>query len=182
MSTAIQPAAKMSATKPDVAHRGARPQRAESSTLPAMTKASIAKVQKLTDLSLAHLPQYPFVTEHKLHAGVYTRTVTIPAPADGLSITTGVLINIPTQLVLIGDVTVYMGEDESPLHVKGWRVLLGSAGRKQAFVSIGAFTMIMLFATKAKTIAECEAEFTDETDLLWPLSDTERHDIQVTEE
>jgi hypothetical protein len=151
-------------------------------TIPAMSPASIAKVGELTARSLRHLAQYPFVTEHRLHAGIYTRTVTIPAPPKGLGITTGVLVKIPTQLILCGDVTVYMGEGEEPLHVNGQKVLLGHAGRKQAFVSKGKFTMTMLFATDAKTVAEAEAQFTDEIELLWPLSDTERHDIVVTGE
>ncbi len=147
-------------------------------TLPAMSEASIAKVRKLTGLSLAKLPQYAFVTEHRLHAGIYARTVTIPA--QGL--VTGVLVKIPTILVLCGDLIVYMGEGEEPMHVTGQKVLLGSAGRKQAFLSETEFTMTMCFATKAKTIAEAEAEFTDEIELLWPLSDTERHDVIVTGE
>lgn len=151
---------------------------AETRVIPAMSDASIAKVRDLTALSLANLPQYPFITEHKLHAGVYTRTVTIPATG----LVTGVLVKIPTQLILCGDLIVYMGEGEEPLHVNGMKVLLGHAGRKQAFLSESEFTMTMLFATKAKTIAEAEHEFTDEIELLWPLSDTERHDIIVTEE
>ena len=150
----------------------------QSAHLPAMTEASIAKVRKLTDLSLKHLPQYPFVTEHRLHAGIYARTVTIP----GNGLVTGVLVKIPTILIICGGVLVYMGEGEEPIQVSGQKVFLGSAGRKQAFLSGSDFTMTMCFATKAKTIAECEAEFTDEIELLWPLSDTERHDVQVTEE
>ncbi len=146
--------------------------------IPAMSPLSIAKVRKLTDLSLANLPQYPFVTEHRLHAGIYARTVTLP----GGSLATGVLVKVPTILILCGDLVVYMGEGEPPLQVNGQRVLLGSAGRKQAFLSASEFTMTMCFATKAKTVAEAEAEFTDEVALLWPLSDKERHDIIVTEE
>jgi hypothetical protein len=150
----------------------------ETSVIPAMSDASIAKVRKLTDLSLEKLKQYPFVTEHRLHAGMYARTVTIPP--NGL--VTGVLVKIPTILILCGDLIVYMGEDEEPMRVNGQRVLLGSAGRKQAFLSASEFTMTMCFATKAKTVAEAEAEFTDEIELLWPLSDADRHDIIVTGE
>jgi hypothetical protein len=146
--------------------------------IPAMSPLAIAKVRELTNLSRANLPQYPFVTEHRLHAGMYARTVTIPATG----LVTGVLVKIPTILILCGDLVVYMGEGEPPLRVNGQRVLLGSAGRKQAFLSQSEFTMTMCFATKAKTVAEAEAEFTDEIELLCPLSDKERHDIIVTEE
>jgi hypothetical protein len=153
----------------------------ETSIIPAMNAASIAKVRHLTDLSLRHLPQIPFVTEHRLHAGIYTRTVTIPAPPPGGkgTVCTGVLVKIPTQLIICGDVVVYMGEGAEPVRVSGQRVLLGSAGRKQAFLSDSEYTMTMCFATDAKTVAEAEAQFTDEIDLLCPLSETERHDIIV---
>ena len=151
--------------------------------IPAMSVASVAKVRRLTDLSLKHLPQIPFKTEHRLHAGIYTRTVTIPAPPFGAKavVATGVLVKIPTQLIISGDVIVYMGEGEAPAHVSGQRVFLGSPGRKQAFLSNSEYTMTMCFATDAKTVAEAEAQFTDEVDLLCPLSETERHDIIVGE-
>jgi hypothetical protein len=155
----------------------------DTSVIPAMSVASVAKVRRLTDLSLKHLPQIPFKTEHRLHAGIYTRTVTIPAPPFGgkATVCTGVLVKIPTQLIISGDVIVYMGEGEAPAHVNGQRAFLGSAGRKQAFLSNGEYTMTMCFATDAKTVAEAEAQFTDEVDLLCPLSETERHDIIVGE-
>jgi hypothetical protein len=154
-----------------------------TSVIPAMSVASVEKVRRLTDLSLKHLPQIPFVTEHRLHAGIYTRTVTIPARPFGAkgTVCTGVLVKIPTILILCGDVIVYMGEGEEPVHVNGQRVFLGSPGRKQAFLSNGEYTMTMCFATDAKTIAEAEAQFTDEVELLCPLSETERHDIIVGE-
>ena len=155
----------------------------DTTVIPAMSDASIAKVRHLTDLSLRHLPQIPFVTEHRLHAGIYTRTVTILAPPFGgkATVCTGVLVKIPTQLIISGDVIVYMGEGEAPAHVNGQRVFLGSPGRKQAFLGNGEYTMTMCFATDAKTVAEAEAQFTDEVDLLCPLSETERHDIIVGE-
>jgi hypothetical protein len=155
-----------------------------NAVIPAMSDASIAKVRRLTEMTLRHLPQIPFKTEHRLHAGIYTRTVTIPAPPLGgqSTVCTGVLVKIPTQLIICGDVIVYMGEGEKPVRVSGQRVFLGSPGRKQAFLSNGEYTMTMCFATDAKTVAEAEAQFTDEVDLLCPLSDTERHDIIVTGE
>jgi hypothetical protein len=155
----------------------------DTTVIPAMSVASVAKVRRLTDLSLKHLPQIPFKTLHRLNAGQYFRIVTIPAPPPGGkgTVCTGVLVKIPTNLTIIGDVIVYMGEGEEPKHVRGWEQFQGSAGRKQAFLSQGEFTMIMSFATKAKTVAEAQAEFTDEIDLLCPLSETERHDIIVGE-
>jgi hypothetical protein len=155
----------------------------DTTVIPAMSVASIAKVERLTEMSLRHLPQYPFVTKHRLHAGIYTRTVDFEAPPPGHAhAPTGVLIKRATVLILYGDAIVYMGEDEAPLHVSGLTELQGSAGRKQAFLFNGPLTMKMLFATNAQTVAEAQAEFTDEVELLWPLSDTERHDIIVTGE
>jgi hypothetical protein len=155
-----------------------------NSVIPEMSAASIEKVRRLTDLTLKHLPQIPFKTEHRLHAGIYTRTVTIPARPFGArgTVCTGVLVKIPTVLILCGDVLVYMGEGAEPVRVSGQKVLLGSAGRKQAFLSDSEYTMTMCFATDAKTVAEAEAQFTDEVDLLCPLSETDRHDIIVTGE
>jgi hypothetical protein len=40
----------------------------------------------------------------------------------------------------------------------------------------------MMFATTAKTVEEAEKEFTDEFDLLVPLSEADRHLILVTGE
>jgi hypothetical protein len=154
----------------------------EISVIPAMSVASVAKVRSLTDLSLAHLPQYPFVTKHRLWAGIYTRTVDFDAPPPGHAYApTGVLIKRATILILYGEAIVYMGEDETPLHVSGLTELQGCAGRKQAFLFCGPLTMKMLFATEAKTVEEAQAEFTDEVELLWPLSDTDRHIIVTGE-
>ena len=149
--------------------------------IPAMSEESRAMVQRLTDASRQSLEQYPFVTQHRLHAGMYARTVTIPAPADASALVTGVLVKRTTMLIICGDVDVFMGAGLPPRTVAGQEVFMGSAGRKQAFRSRGPFTMTMLFATDAKTVAEAEAEFTDEVELLCPLSETDRHDILVGE-
>lgn len=76
---------------------------AESSTsivrpLPPMSADSVAVVREFEDAAL-QLPQVKINTEHALHAGMYARTIMIPA---GIVIT-GVQIKIPTILIVNGD-------------------------------------------------------------------------------
>ena len=52
------------------------------------------------------------------------------------------------------------------VRLKGTHIFRASAGRRQIFVAYEDTTISMSFATKAKTLLEAEAEFTDETDLL----------------
>lgn len=99
-------------------------------------------------------------TQHTFHAGVYSRTVMIPA---GVMIT-GALIKIPTQLIVSGDTTVFIGGE--PIRLTGYHVIKGGPGRKQAFVAHSDTWLTMFFATDAETVEQAEAEFTDEVDLL----------------
>ena len=52
------------------------------------------------------------------------------------------------------------------VRLKGTHIFRASAGRRQIFVAYEDTTISMSFATRAKTLLEAEAEFTDETDLL----------------
>lgn len=131
-----------------------------SAALAAMSLDAIDKVRRLELLSLEH-PQVQILIEHVLHAGMYARTAHVPA---GVMIT-GVLVKVPTILIVKGDAIVYVGDD-TPLHCIGYNVLQGAAGRKQAFVAETDLCLTMLFPTEAKTVAEAEAEFTDEIEML----------------
>lgn len=128
-------------------------------TLPAMSVSAVAQVRRLEDRA-ARQPQVAIDTRHVLHAGVYTRTVRVPA---GVRIT-GALVKIPTQLVVSGDVDVFTGTEVQ--RITGYAVLSASPGRKQVFVSHTDTYLTMIFATDAKTVAEAEAEFTEEADRL----------------
>jgi hypothetical protein len=146
------------------------------SRIATMGDSAIGKVREL-ETKARELPQLAFVTEHLIHAGMYTRTVHLPAGA----FITSALIKIATVLIVSGEIMVYVGEDE-PLHLYGYNVLPGSAGRKIACLAITDIHMSMMFPTTATDAAECEAQFTDEVSLLPPLSDARSHKIVTTGE
>ena len=120
---------------------------------------AIDKVRRLGD-ALRELPRLPFVIEHMLHAGMYTRTTRLPAG----TVLAAVLIQVPTVLIIMGEGVVYSNDELIP--VEGYTVLAGSAGRKVAMVTQSEFAMSMMFPTQAKTVAEAEREFTPEHELL----------------
>lgn len=123
--------------------------------LPPMSAASVEAVRTLEDLSL-QLPQVKIETAHTFHAGMYARTIMIPA---GIIIT-GVQIKIPTVLIISGDALVY--GDNGPVRLTGYHVTLGAVGRKQAFLAMADTWLTMMFPTAATTVADAEEEFTDE--------------------
>ena len=127
--------------------------------LPPMSPASVEAVRTLEDLAL-QLPQINIDTAHTLHAGMYARTIMIPA---GI-VLTGVQIRIPTILIISGDALVY-GDDGST-QLTGYHVTLGAVGRKQAFLALADTYLTMLFPTAATTVSEAEDEFTDEPERL----------------
>jgi hypothetical protein len=101
-------------------------------------------------------PQAEVETTHVLHAGMYARTVRVPAGVRAV----GTLIKIPTLLIVQGDMDMWSGEDW--LEIRGYGVLPGEAGRKALFVTRSDVWMTMLFATQAQTVDEAERECTDE--------------------
>jgi hypothetical protein len=134
------------------------------SILGAMSAAAVEKVTALEDEVLKH-PQIDLVTEHAFHAGMYARTIMLPKGV----ILTGALIRIPTILVFNGDAVVY--RDDGAVRITGHNVMLGSAGRKQAFLAVENTHLTMLFPTNATTVEEAEAEFTDDTEMLMSRKD-----------
>lgn len=144
--------------------------------LPAMTTNGIDKVRRIEKVA-ATLPQVSLLTDHVLHAGMYARTIHVPA---GVMIT-GALIKVPTVLMLHGNAAVYIGE-EVPLRCVGYNVLTAAAGRKQAFVAETDICLTMIFPTDAKTVEEAEAEFTDEAALLASRRPDTPNQITVTGE
>jgi len=127
--------------------------------IPAMSAGAIRAVRALEERVLT-LPQVPIETRHVLHAGMYARTVCIPA---GVLIT-GAHITIPTLLIVSGHATLFIGEDDAEL--QGYAVVPASAGRKQAIYAHRDTLLTMLFPTAARTVEEAEEEFTDEPERL----------------
>jgi hypothetical protein len=143
-----------------------------------MAPASPQAIDKVNRFAavLKEMPQTPFVTEHMLHAGMYTRTVRLPAETAAAA----VLIKPPTVLIFQGTADIY--SDDEVIKVTGYSVLPGSAGRKIAFVTYSDVAMSMIFPTTVRTIEEAERQFTDEHALLVPLSRTDEHRILITGE
>lgn len=127
--------------------------------IPAMTDEAIGKVRAFEKRVLQQ-EQTPIITHHLIHAGMYHRTICIPAGKW----LTGALIKRATTLILSGDATVATGDDT--VRLTGHHVLAASAHRKQAFLTHEDTHLTMVFPTKAKSIREAEEEFTDEAHLL----------------
>lgn len=127
--------------------------------LPAMTPEDIGAVSRL-ESELRTAPQTEVHTDHVFHAGMYARTVRIPAG----TVMTGALIKRATLLILNGHAKVFTGADA--VELVGYHVLPASAGRKQAFITYADTDLTMLFPTGAQSVEAAEAEFTDETGLL----------------
>lgn len=125
-----------------------------------MSAAAIDQVARLEDASLAHMPQVQIPVDHCLHAGLYQRTIMIPAGV----VLTGALIKIATLLIVAGDCIVHT--EGGPIELHGYHVLQASAGRKQAFVALTDTHLTMLFPTSAGTVEEAEREFTDDHERL----------------
>lgn len=140
-----------------------------------MSQDSIDKVRVLESFS-ASLPQVAINTLHIIHAGMYARTILIPAG----TLLTGVLVKRSTLLIVQGNVIVYIGERS--IEVSGYHVLPASANRKQAFLAKTDTHLTMLFSTVAKTVAEAEEEFTDEVDSLGSRKNPLSNQIIITGE
>lgn len=149
---------------------------ATPSAIAPMTPAAIARVAELEQRILA-LPQIEIHTHHVLHAGMYARTIMIPAG----TVLTGALVKCATLLVISGDVLVSRGDDEG-MRITGTEVLPASAGRKQVFATYTDTYVTMAFPSSARTIEEAEAEFTDDTDMLFSRRDSETNTIIITGE
>lgn len=127
--------------------------------LPAMSGDDIAKVS-LFESFMLEMPQVDIPVTHHLHAGLYARTIRIPAGV----VLTGALIRIPTLLVFSGHATVFIGGES--VELAGYHVLPAQAGRKQVFQAHADTDLTMLFATDAVTVEQAEEQFTAEADAL----------------
>lgn len=146
-----------------------------SPRLMAMSAQSVEAVRKL-EKKLGSSDQIPIRTSHLLHGQMYARTICLPAGAA----LTGALLKLATILIVHGDCVVFTGDDE--IHLSGFNVLPGSAGRKTAFISHTDTHMTMVFPSIAKTVEEAENQFTDEAHLLISRRDGSSDTITITGE
>ena len=97
-----------------------------------------------------------FPTEDMLHAGCYVRTCVCPAG----SILAGAVIKVPTVVVVHGVCSVTTGS--KTIHIDGFAVLKGAAGRASVWRATTETTITMVYASKATSCEAAEEEFTDE--------------------
>ena len=120
--------------------------------------------------------QLSVITWHTLHSGVYSRTILLPKG----SILTGVLLKIPTTLIVSGNAIFTQGDDTK--QVNGYAVLTASKQRKQAFISYEDTYITMCFSTSANTIEQAEKEFTDDYEQLLSRKEDAINFITITGE
>lgn len=125
-----------------------------------MSQAEMLKVRGLEAYLLATQPQIDLEYEHVIHAGIYDRTVRVPAGY----VITGAPVKIETLLTIVGDVLI--GLDGNETRVVGFAKIRAPAHRMGVFTAITDTFITMSFATDAKTVAEAEAQFTDEAHRL----------------
>jgi hypothetical protein len=143
--------------------------------IPAMSKTAIDRVRQL-EVVTSKMKQVDIPTKHVLHAGLYARTILIPAGV----LLTGALIKIATTLIVSGNAVAYIGEKS--IELKGYNVLAASENRKQAFYAKGDTYLTMVFATKAENVEQAEKEFTDEHELLFSRKTGAVNEITVAGE
>ena len=143
--------------------------------IPAMSAEAIDKVRRLEGEAMK-LPQVEIATQHVIHAGMYARTIRIPAGV----LLTGALIKIATLLIVSGHATVFM--DGETVELCGYHVLPASAGRKQVFLAHADTDLTMLFPSSAQSVEAAEHEFTDEAHLLISRRDDGLDRVTITGE
>lgn len=110
---------------------------------------------------LAHsLPQIALETTSSLHAGIYSRTVRIPAGV----VITGTRIRVPTVVTVIGEMRLVVGDRIR--QVAGVTVFEAESNRKAWMYALTDCYVTMAYATNVQTLEEAEEEFTDEPDRL----------------
>lgn len=133
---------------------------APATDLKAFDPSTDAQVKSLCKVLERDFPQANIETEHLFHAGMYARTVWMPAG----SVVVGAKIKIDTLLILNGHVRMKTGENWEEL--AGYCVLSGAAGRRGVVVVLEDTVATMIFPTNAKTVDEAERQFTDEFEEL----------------
>lgn len=136
------------------------------------TLASIEIVHE----ALLQVADVEVATEHLLHAGMYVRTIRF----EPGTVSVGSLIKRPTVLIVNGPCSV-MGEG-GWIQLEGYNVIPGFAGRKMLRVTRGHCELTMIYATRATTVEEAEAEVFAEADILLSRRGGARDTITITGE
>lgn len=144
------------------------------SVLPATPPEIEEQIRAAARRMQPHEGSFEAKMEHVLHAGMYARTCRVPA---GMAFTS-VLIKVPTVLVVNGACFVFASDRWRKL--AGYHVLAAAAGRIQAYYTVTQTEITMLFPTKARTVEEAEAEFTDEAAALLSRRRPEDDTVTIT--
>lgn len=124
-------------------------------SVPACTQTTLAVARNIESL-LKACPQIYLEPEEHLHAGLYARTIRVPAGV----VLTGALIKIPTLLIVSGEVMMSVGDQVK--RYTGTNIFEGSAGRKTVFRAVDDVVITMAFASDASDFDEAVKQFTDE--------------------
>lgn len=128
-------------------------------TFPAMSAESIAKAARAEKVARQAV-QAEVTTHHLLHAGMYARTMRLPAG----HVLFGALVRVPTIVIFSGDAEVYVGS--TSVRLTGYHVINASAMRKQVFLAYSDCDITAIFATDAETVEQAENQATDEAENL----------------
>jgi hypothetical protein len=142
--------------------------------MPPTPPAIIDRIREIEARIRPHEHSLKVEMEHVLHAGMYARTCRLGAPM----LITSVLIKIPTVLIVNGKCSIFAGQKWHQL--EGYNVIAASAGRKQIYVTMEPTEITMTFPTAAKTLAEAEAQFTDEAASLLSRRSEAKEPLVVT--
>lgn len=120
-----------------------------------MRLETLDAVMRVEDF-VSSVPQTEITTQHTLHAGMYARTMNLPAG----NILVGALVQVETIVIFDGDADVFVGD--STIRLTGHHVIAASAFRKQIYTAHTDCHITAIHATDAKTVAEAEEEATQE--------------------
>jgi hypothetical protein len=121
--------------------------------------ASPEAVRELERQMLA-FPQVDLSTTHLVHAGMYARTILIPAG----TLLTGALTNCDNICVVVGDITVTT--DDGTVRLTGHHVIPARAGFKRAGLAHADTYWTTFMHTDKQEVSEIEKQMTDEADML----------------
>lgn len=129
-------------------------------TLPVMQNKQLNLAKSAENHIRDNLNRVKCVTQHTIHDGIYSRTLFMPKG----SVVAGVVIQLPTTLILSGKMLVYVGDDI--IKVDGYQVIPTMGNRKQVVKAVEDSYATLLFKTDAKTVEEAEIEMTYEYENL----------------
>ncbi|MDZ4290744.1 MAG: hypothetical protein U1C47_02340 [Hydrogenophaga sp.] len=119
------------------------------------------KVAALESLLLQGPNQIELETLHLIHAGMYARTIFIPAG----TVLTGALIDVANICTVCGDITVTTSDVAK--RFTGYHVIPASAGHKRAGFAHADTWWTTLVRTDLKDVPSIENDVTREADRLY---------------